>query len=94
MAFLVFILIKKTKLEIPSSSIPLFLFVAVIAVAYNYFSVSAIASAPNPGYVEAINSFRVIVILVASSFFFDASITPKKLVGIILATTGLILVSL
>lgn len=93
LAFLALILLKKTPLEIPTKSIPLFVIIAIIAIAYNYFSISAIASAPNPGYVEAITSLRVVVILAASILFFGSEITPMKLIGIAFCILGIFIIS-
>jgi uncharacterized membrane protein len=89
-----FIFLRRTSLELPPKSIPLFVIIAIIAVVYNYFSVSAIGSAPNPGYVEAITSFRVVIILMLSVLIFGSNITPIRVMGIALCTGGLILISL
>ena len=94
LAFLVLILFKKTRIEIPTTAVPLFILIAIIAVVYNYFSISAIGAAPNPGYVEAIYSFRIVIILIASIFLFGSSITLTKMIGVVLCVIGLILVSL
>lgn len=93
MLFGIFTLLKKSNFAIPSASIPYFISAAIIAILYNYFSISAIKSAPNPGYVEAIVSFRVVIILIASTILFNSGITPIKFIGICLCTAGLILIN-
>lgn len=93
-AFLIFNLLRRTKLELPSSSIYIFVLAALIAISANYFSISAIKIAPNPGYSKAIQSFDVVIISVSSIFLFGAKITMVKAAGIVLSVCGLILLSL
>jgi drug/metabolite transporter (DMT)-like permease len=93
-AILIFNLLRGTKLELPSNSIYIFVLAALIAVVANYFSISAIKSAPNPGYSRAIQGFDVVIITISSVFLFGAQITIVKAAGIALSICGLILLSL
>lgn len=93
-AFFFFAIIKKVQLEFPSKSLPLFILIAIIAVIANYASVSAIRSAPNPGYVRGIQTLEVVIITIAALFLFKSEITPIKFIGILLSVCGVILLSL
>ena len=89
--FLPIVLIRETRVSIPASSLPLFVLLTIIALGANYFSLTAIAKAPNPGYVPAIQTFRIVVITLASIALFGSEITVKKAVGIVLSLVGVIL---
>lgn len=93
-AIFLFNLVRSTKLELPSNSTYIFVLTALIAVAANFFSISAIKLAPNPGYSKAIQSFDVAIITIASVFVFGSQITIAKAAGIVLSMLGLILLSL
>jgi len=90
----IFALYKKAEFGLPLASLPLFFLFAIIAVAYNYFNVSSVGSAPNVGYAVGIISFNVAVVFVASIFLFDASFTLVKFIGIIFSIIGIVLISL
>lgn len=92
--FFFIIMLKRTSFQIPYNSLPYFILAGFIAIIYNYFSIIAIDNAPNPGYVEAIVSFRVIIILFLSLILFDSQITLIKLTGIIFCSIGLLFLSL
>ncbi len=93
-AIFLFNLVRITKLELPSNSTYIFVLTALIAVAANFFSISAMKLAPNPGYSKAIQSFDVAIITIASVFLFGSQITIAKAAGIVLSMLGLILLSL
>jgi drug/metabolite transporter (DMT)-like permease len=93
-AFLIFNILKKTKLDLPINYMYLFILAALVAITANYFSIIAIKFAPNPGYAKAIQSFDVVVITVASIFLFGSEITFTKAIGVAFSIIGLILLSL
>ena len=93
-AIFLFNVIRGTKLELPSNSIYIFVLTALIAVAANFFSISAMKLAPNPGYAKAIQSFDVSIITIASVFLFGSQITIAKAAGIVFSVLGLMLLSL
>lgn len=57
-------------------------------------SISAIRSAPNPGYSEAIKSFYVVIVTIASFFVFGSELSAKKVMGILMTVAGLFLIAL
>jgi hypothetical protein len=69
--FLVFSLFKGTHLVISTGSIKWFALLAIVAAAANYFSVTAIRAAPNPGYVTGIRAFETVIIAVVAVFVFQ-----------------------
>lgn len=91
--FLLFSLLKGTRLVISSGSIKWFTLLAIIAAAANYFSVSAIRLAPNPGYVTGVRAFETLIIGVLAVFVFGSEITATKMIGIVLSVSGLIMLS-
>lgn len=93
-AFLIFNLVRRTKVELPSNSIYIFILAALIAISANYFSISAIKTAANPGYSKAIQAFDVVIVTISSIFLFGSPITMIKAAGIVLSVCGLILLSL
>lgn len=93
-AILIFNLLRKTKLELPTTSIYIFVLAALIAISANYFSILAIKTAPNPGYSKAIQGFDIIIITISSVFLFGAQISIVKVAGIVLSICGLILLCL
>ncbi|MFQ5588269.1 MAG: EamA family transporter [Nitrospiria bacterium] len=56
------------------------------------FSLMAIATAPNPGYVGAITSLSAVVVAVGSVFLFGSHISLSKVIGIVLCLIGVYLV--
>jgi drug/metabolite transporter (DMT)-like permease len=92
--FLVLSLFKGTRLVISPGSIKWFVLLAAVGAAANYFSVTAIRSAPNPGYVTGIRGFEAGITAVVAATLFKSEITGTKFTGIILTIAGLILLSL
>jgi len=88
------LLFKGTRLVVPPGTIKWFVVLAVVSAAANYFSVTAIRAAPNPGYVTAIRGFEAGITAIVAVTLFKSEITATKFTGIILTIGGLILVSL
>lgn len=84
---------KKEVLTVPKQSISLFVILTASAVLGNYFSVKAYATAPNPGYPYAIISCTVIVLSITSFFLFGSSLSPIKILGIVLCLVGASLIT-
>lgn len=93
LAFFVFSIFKGTRLAISTDTYKWLIVLAIVAVAANYFSVTAIRLAPNPGYVTGIRAFETVIIVIAAFFLFNSEISATKFMGIILSTCGLILLS-
>lgn len=52
------------------------------------------ASSPNPGYSMAVFRMQAILTTIASYFIFGAAISPAKVLGMVLALVGVILISI
>jgi drug/metabolite transporter (DMT)-like permease len=92
--FFGFLLSKGTRPVLSTGSIKWFALLAIVAAAANYFSVAAIGSAPNPGYVTSIRGFEAGITALVAVFLFKSELTATKLIGIVLTIGGLILLSL
>ena len=87
-------LFRQSEFSVPSTTYVLFLGLAVTAVAYNLFIVKAIEIAPNPAYPLAILSANVVIIALASFVLFSSEINLVKMIGVVLTTVGVVLVSI
>ena len=92
--FLCFVLLRRAPLTLSAGALPFFILVAAVAVAANFYSITAIAAAPNPGYVRGIEALSAAVITLAALYLFGAEINSLKLVGIGFSVVGVILISL
>jgi uncharacterized membrane protein len=68
--------------------------VGIFSTLFNLGQFDAIRLAPNVGYVNAINASSISLVTLLAGVFFKDSLTPKKLVGIIGVTAGLLLLLL
>lgn len=66
---------------------------ALLSYAGNLAYLKAVATAPNPGLPVAIEGCKVVVVLVASYFLFDASLSLAKLAGVVLCLVGVYLIA-
>jgi drug/metabolite transporter (DMT)-like permease len=83
---------KKIKLsQMGKEQLLILVGIGVSGATFNYFMQQGFDSAPNIGYVNAINAASIAgVTLLASKIFKDA-LTPKKLLGVLGVVAGLIL---
>ena len=91
--FLGLLLFKGTIPNVSSGSIKWFVLLAIVAAGANYFSVSAIRAAPNPGYVTGIRGFEAGITAPLAATLFKSQITATKFMGIVLIICGLVLLS-
>ena len=87
-AFLGFLFTKSSNFQVPSSSIPVFIILGLLALSYNYFDLLAIKSAPNPGYVEAILTLKIVIVTFLSFWLFSSELNTTKLIGVGLCVLG------
>ena len=92
-AFLGFLVAKSSNFNIPKSSIPIFVILGLLALSYNYFDLLAIKIAPNPGYVEAILTMKIIIITLLSFLLFKSDLNMTKAIGIGLCILGTFLLT-
>jgi uncharacterized membrane protein len=67
------------------------LLIGVFGASFNYFMQIAFSLAPNVGYVNAANAASISLLTLMSSIFFKDELTPKKTIGILGVTAGLLL---
>jgi len=70
------------------------LLIGIFGSSYAYFMQVAFNLAPNVGYVNATNAASISLLTLVASFVFKDELTPKKMVGIIGVTAGLLLLFL
>lgn len=92
--FLLLSAMRGTKLVPSAESVPWFAAAGAIAVLANFWVISALRSAPNPGYVSGIRAFEMVIIAGATVFLYGSELTPTRIAGIALAATGVILLSM
>lgn len=68
--------------------------IGVFGASFNYFMQVAFNLAPNVGFVNAANAGSISLLTVVSAFFFKDELTPKKMIGILGVTAGLLLLFL
>ena len=73
----------------------LILLIAVVAGVFaNIYNVKAIHASPNPGYASAIVAVNAILVAIIAVFLFHSKLTLIKMLGVVLAVIGVILISL
>lgn len=83
---------KKTDWKFLSKTQMLCLFgIGLLSTGFNYFMQQGFNTAPNIGYVNAINASSIAVVSLFSTILFKDELTKQKLIGIIGVTIGLIL---
>ncbi len=93
--FLLYNLVSKNNIIVKEGNVLMFLIlVGIFSFLGNFFSTKSIISAPNPGYSLVITSFNIVLITVASYFLFKSELTTIKLLGMVIALIGLIIVAL
>ena len=93
LAFLPLVIWEGSEWKIPLKSLLYFVLLAFTAVIANYYSVTALAEAPNPGYVLAIQAFGIVITTLVAVFLFGSEISLIKMIGVIFSFIGLILLS-
>lgn len=93
LTFLCFALFKKSPLQIAANSWHWFILLAIFAFFGNYYSLAALQTAPNPGYVRAIKSLEIVLVTAGSIMLFSSSISYRAMLGIFLTMGGLYLIT-
>ena len=92
--FLLLSIFQKEPLSVPKSSIYIFIILTFFVIFGNYFSVKAVSIAPNAGYPAAIVGCAAAIMTILSIFFFGADLSWLKMLGVALATIGIILIAI
>lgn len=81
---------KVSVLRITKPQIITLLLIGIFGASFNYFMQVGFNLAPNVGYVNAANAGSISLLTLASAFLFKDELTPKKMIGIVGVTAGLI----
>lgn len=65
--------------------------IGISGAAFNYFMQVAFDAAPNVGFVNAANAGSISLLTLMSALIFKDELTPKKIIGIVGVTVGLML---
>lgn len=91
---LILLEIRKRKIHLSQTRREQLLILVGIGISgatFNYFMQQGFDSAPNIGYVNAINAASIAGVTLLASKFFKDELTPKKLIGVLGVVAGLIL---
>lgn len=93
---LVFIVVQQLVLgrgyRLPSSQGLYVVIASLGAYLIIQFSLMAVVTAPNPGYVGALTSLSAVVVAVGSVFLFESHLSVSKVFGILLCLVGVYLI--
>ncbi len=91
--FIVYNIITKNNFLVTEKNTLLFLIlVGIFSFLGNLFLTKSMLLAKNPGYTLVISSTNVILVTIGSYFLFKSEITITKLIGMIIALIGIIMV--
>ncbi len=77
--------------HMPMRHIVLLVCIGILSGLFNYFMTLGIDLAPNIGYVNAINASSISAVTVVAAILYKDDFSPKKVLGVIGVTVGLIL---
>lgn len=83
--------VKRISAQSVKSHPILLLLIGISSLAFNFFHFEALKSAPNIGYVNAINAGSISLVTILSVFLLKDEFSAKKFVGVIGTTLGLII---
>lgn len=86
--------VRKEKITFQRSNLWLLLAIGTLGMLFNLFMQLGFQYGPNPGYINAVNAASIMPVALLSAYFFQDELNKKKLLGIIGATIGLILLFL
>jgi uncharacterized membrane protein len=85
--------IAKSKYDISTltDNWKLLLIIGLLSAGFNAFQFSAIQSAPNVGYVNAINAASIAAVTIGAVMLYKDEFSIKKFIGVIGVTIGMVL---
>lgn len=82
---------KKTVWKnLPSGHIMTLLWIGILGAGFNYFMQEGFVSAPNIGYINAMNASSIGLVVIGSAFFFHDEFNLRKFIGVVGVIVGLI----
>ena len=86
--------VGKKSIVIKKENIIILVVIGVLSALFNLFMQLAFKTAPNIGYVNAVNASSISMVALFSAYFFKDELTFRKLIGIFGVTVSLILLFL
>lgn len=85
---------KNISLKTTSSHLPLLIGLGISQTLFNYFMQLGYNLAANPGYINATNAASIAAVTIFAALIFHDQLSAKKMLGIVGATGGLLLLLL
>lgn len=82
--------IRKEEIGSVRQHLPLLLTMGFFGTLFNLFMQIAFQTAPNPGFVNAVNASSIVLVTLLSAFIFGDELNGKKLLGVMGVTAGLL----
>lgn len=77
--------------ELSSKQIIILIIIGILGASFNYYMQLGFSLAPNVGFVNAANAASISLLTIMSGLIFKDELTPKKIIGVLGVTAGLIL---
>lgn len=87
-------LLSKERIKIQTKHILLLLIIGIFSGFFNIFMQEGFVTAPNPGYINAVNAASISVITIFSAILFNDDLNIRKVIGVIGVTIGLFFIFL
>ncbi len=91
--FAIFAFYKNSVTSLELKFLPIATLMGLILFIANYYLISAINSAPNPGYVRAILAFEMVVVSILSFFIYSSHLSGIKILGMFFSLLGVVLLA-
>lgn len=82
---------KKTSFQSIRKNPGIFMLIGIFSTGFNFFQFQAIQTAPNVGYVNAINASSISAVTILAILLFKDEFSIRKLIGVLGVTVGLLL---
>ena len=84
---------KKVRLsQLNRSQMITLLFIGVLSAGFNFGMQQGYVTAPNIGYINAMNASSIGLVVIGSAIFFKDELTLRKFIGVIGVIAGLVLI--
>ena len=83
--------VKKISLKTANSQLGLLIGIGIMSMLFNLFMQLGYQTAPNPGYINALNASSISLLTLLSAYFYKDELTTQKIIGVFGVTAGMIL---
>lgn len=93
--FLLYNVVGKNNIIVKeNNALMLLILVGIFSFLGNFLLTKSMLLAKNPGYTNSISAFSIVLVAIASYFIFKSELTTIKLLGMVIALIGIIMVAL